>query len=92
MSWYRIANGIPTAPNGMNLNRSIGNPNSRFERIRTFLAYEGPSTKRDILFRVFGKTVPAVSLGWASYVFNLGVKQGYWYPVRKDRTVYWTLR
>ncbi len=91
-----------TTHNGMNLTRSVGNPKSRFERIRSYLRTRGGSaTKREILRDVFGKnassskwknpTEAVVTFGWGTYVFGLGVKNGYFTLVRKNRTVYWTL-
>lgn len=85
-----------TAPNGLNLSKSIGNPNSRFERIREYLRTNGPSTKKDILYYVFGKTVGPfgtgmVTMGWGSYVFGLGVKNGYFTKTQKGGTTYWSL-
>lgn len=43
-----------TAPNGMNLTKSVHNPNSRFSRVMEYLTKNGPSTKRQILRDVFG--------------------------------------
>lgn len=43
-----------TAPNGMNLRKSVHNPNSRFSRVMEYLTKNGPSTKRQILRDVFG--------------------------------------
>ena len=84
------------APNGLNLNKSIGNPNSRFEKVREYLRVNGPSTKKDILYYVFGRTVQpfgqnSVTMGWGSYVFGLGVKYGYFKKIRKNNTTYWSL-
>lgn len=95
-------------PNGMNLRKSVNNPKSRFERIRSYLLERGGSaTKRDILRDVFGKEIETredrkedwkvrytngkVTHGWGAYVFGLGAKYGYFTPIRKNRTVYWTL-
>lgn len=84
-----------TAANGLNLSKSIGNPTSRFERIREYLRVNGPSTKRDILKNVFGKTIGqysngGVTMGWGSYVFGLGVKYGYFRKEQKNGTTYWS--
>lgn len=46
-----------TAPNGLNFVKSVGNPNSRLEKVRTYLRTNGPRTKKDILRDVFGKEV-----------------------------------
>ena len=35
-------------------------------------------------------TPNTVTMGWASYVFNLAVKYGYVRKIRRDRTTYWT--
>lgn len=86
-----------TAPNGMNLSRSVRNPRSRFSRIYTYLAVQGESTKKEILANVFGKTVGMnylqgeISKGWGTYVFGLGVKYGYFRKVQKNNSVYWSI-
>ncbi len=94
---YRPKNYAPCcyAPNGLNLSKSIGNPNSRFEKIRQYLRINGPTTKKDILYYVFGKTVGpfgpgVVTIGWGSYVFGLGVKYGYFRKEQKNGTTYWS--
>lgn len=46
-----------TAPNGLNFVRSVSNPNSRLNKVRTYLMVNGRATKRDILRDVFGKIV-----------------------------------
>lgn len=94
-----------TAPNGMNLRKSIHNPNSRFSRVMEYLTKNGPSTKRQILRDVFGlepypfhlnpgttlydKRPRVRSMGWGSYVFTLGVKYGYLKKVRQYDTTFW---
>jgi len=82
------------APNGLNLNKSIGNPTSRFEKIREYLRVNGPSTKKDILYYVFGKNIGrypnGVTMGWGSYVFGLGAKYGYFRKEQKNGTTYWS--
>lgn len=85
-----------TAPNGLNFSRSVGVPTSRLERIREYLRVNGPSTKKDILRDVFGKTIGSystggVTMGWGSYVFGLGVKNGFFKKTRKGGTTYWSL-
>jgi hypothetical protein len=89
-----------TAANRMNLTKSIGNPKSRFERIRYYLFVNGPRTKREILRDVFGKEVytdrnsyrpDRVSMGWASYVFNLAVKNHLFHKTRKGNVTYWSI-
>jgi hypothetical protein len=93
------------AANGMNLARSINNPNSRLNRIRNYLAANGPATKREILRDVFGKRVSvfgsgrwingvwhdigAVTIGWGTYVFGLGAAKGYLHKERRGNTIYW---
>lgn len=94
-----------TAPNGMNFVRSVGNPNSRLERVRDYLTKNGPRTKRDILRDVFGKEVGDlrehwlarrrkgnVSHGWGAYLWTYGVKQGFFTKTRKGRTVLWNVK
>lgn len=54
-----------TAPNGMNFSKSIGNPKSRLERVRSYLRTNGPRSKREILRDVFGKTI-----GKSSWAYN----------------------
>lgn len=86
------------APNGLNLSKSIHNPNSRINRIMKYLHMRGEATKREILRDVFNKKVGSVwqqnevSIGWGSYVFNLGVKYHLLKKVRRNNTVYWSLR
>jgi hypothetical protein len=45
---------LPTWYNGLNLRRSIGNPNSLFEQVRNTLAINGPMD-RQAIFRSIGK-------------------------------------
>ena len=88
---YSSAPAWLTAPNGLNFSKSVGNPNSRLERVRSYLSTNGPRTKRDILRDVFGKHVGQVSYGWGTYVFGYGVKHGYFKHERKGRTVLWSV-
>jgi hypothetical protein len=58
-----------TAPNGLNLSKSIHNPKSRFRRMMDYLSVKGEATKVDILRDVFGKTIGKnqfeyTSTGW----------------------------
>ena len=46
-----------TAPNGLNLSRSIHNPKSRFRRMMDYLSVKGEATREEILRDVFGKTI-----------------------------------
>jgi hypothetical protein len=91
-----------TAPNGINFTRSVGDPTSRLERVRTYLRNNGPRTKRQILRDVFGKEVGDlrehwtlrrekghVSHGWGAYLWVYGVRHGFFTKVRKGRTVLW---
>ena len=93
-----------TAPNGMNFSRSVGNPNSRLERVRSYLTTNGPRTKRQILRDVFGKEVGDLrehwmarrnkghtTRGWGAYLFGYGVRHGYFKHERKGNTVYWSV-
>ena len=92
-----------TAPNGLNFSRSVGNPNSRLEKLRQYLSVNGPSTKREILYRVWGKKVTdtyipwnnrngEVTSGWGCYLFSYGYKHGFFNKVRKGNTVLWSVR
>lgn len=107
--WHspRYSSVVPelTAPNGMNFVRSVGNPNSRLERVRDYLTKNGPRTKREILRDVFGKEVGDlrenwlvrrnkgnVSHGWGTYLFVYGVKHGFFTKTRKGRTVLWSVK
>lgn len=93
-----------TAHNGMNLSKSIGNPKSRFEKVRYYLFVNGPRTKREILRDVFGKVVAdhptgwgtntppnVVSMGWGCYMFSLASKNGLFRKVRKGNVTYWSV-
>lgn len=81
-----------TAPNGMNLSRSVHNSRSRFSRVYTYLALNGEATKKDILLDVFGKHIgDDVSQGWGTNVFGLGVKYGYFRKTQKNNSVYWSI-
>ena len=104
--WYLHAS-IPTAPNGLNLRKSVGNPNSRLEKVRTYLAH-GPRTKREILRDVFGKEIGTavwvendghwvcenpnvITRGWGSMFFSIAHRQGYLKKIRKGNTVLWSI-
>lgn len=80
-----------TAPNGINFVKSIGNPNSRLERVRSYILKNGPSTKRAILRDVFGKEIGpnGVTYGWGAYLFGYGVRHGLFTKTRKGNTVLW---
>ncbi len=71
-----------TAPNGLNLSKSIHNPKSRFRRMMDYLSVKGEATKVDILRDVFGKTIGRdfrggeVTRGWGTYLFTLSVRNG----------------
>ena len=45
-----------TAPNGLNLTRSVHNPKSRFRRMMDYLNVKGEATREEIIRDVFGKT------------------------------------
>jgi len=97
-----------TAPNGMNFTKSVGNPNSRLEKVRKYLSDNGPRTKREILLDVFGKVVESsvernlpwqerigngkVSYGWGAYLFGYGVRHGFFTKRRMGRTVLWSVK
>lgn len=80
-----------TAPNGLNFVRSVGNPNSRLEKVRKYLSDNGPRTKREIFRDVFGKEIGQVSYGWGTYLFGYGVRHGFFTKSRKGRSVLWNL-
>lgn len=96
-----------TAPNGLNFVRSVGNPNSRLEKVRKYLSDNGPRSKVEILRDVFGKEVETlvertspwqervgngkVSYGWGTYLFGYGVRHGFFTKSRKGRSVLWNL-
>ena len=83
-----------TAANGLNFSQSVGNPTSRLEKVRTYLTVRGEATKVDILRNVFGKTVGpnGITRGWGSFLFQYGVRHGFFTKVRRGNTVYWSLR
>lgn len=86
-----------TAPNGLNLTRSIINPLSRFSRVRDYLFVKGEATKVEILRDVFGKTIGRnfrsgeISRGWGAYLFMLSVKCGYFTKVRRGNNVFYSV-
>lgn len=86
-----------TAPNGLNLSRSIHNPKSRFRRMMDYLSVKGEATKEEILRDVFGKTIGKdwkngdVTRGWGSYVFILSVRNGYVKKVRRGNRVFYSV-
>ena len=90
-----------TAPNGLNFSRSIGNPNSRLEKVRNYLRVNGRSTKRDILMNVFGKVVTdvgsyynrngEVTRGWGAYLFTYGQRHGFFKKERIGNKVFYSI-
>lgn len=80
-----------TAPNGMNFTKSVGNPNSRLEKVRKYLSDNGPKSKREILLDVFNKNIGNVTYGWGSYLFGYGVRHGFFAKTRKGNTTLWSL-
>ena len=46
-----------TAPNGLNLSRSIHNPKSRLRRMLDYLSVKGEATREEIITECFGKTI-----------------------------------
>jgi hypothetical protein len=93
-----------TAPNGINFVKSVGNPNSRLEKVRKYLSDNGPRTKREILRDVFGKeigdlrehwmtrrTKGHVTHGWGAYLWTYGVRHGFFTKTRKGNTTLWSL-
>lgn len=94
-----------TAPNGINFTKSVGNPNSRLERVRAYLTVNGPRTKREILRDVFGKDIGNlrddwmtrrakgnVTHGWGAYLWTYGVRHGFFTKTRKGNVVYWNIK
>jgi len=87
-----------TAPNGLNFSKSVSNPNSRLNRLRSYLSVKGEATKGEILRDVFGKTLGKdwknghVSSGWGTYLFNYGVRHGFFKKVRRGNQVFWSNR
>ena len=90
-----------TAPNGLNFSKSISNPNSRLNRLRSYLSVKGEATKGEILRDVFGKTLDNshsyphrgtnyVTSGWGTYLFNYGVRHGFFKKVRRGNQVFWS--
>ena len=89
-----------TAWNGLNFSRSIHNPNSRLNRLRSYLSVKGEATKAEILRDVFGRildnrhTYPrpnnTVTSGWGTYLFSYGVRHGFFKKVRRGNKVYWS--
>ena len=91
-----------TAPNGLNFSKSIHNPNSRLNRVRDYLSVKGEATKEEILRDVFGRILDNshtyyphrgtnyVTSGWGTYLFNYGVRHGFFKKVRRGNKVYWS--
>lgn len=93
------------APNGLNFGRSIYNKNSRLARVIRYITDQNKlgisPTRRRILYDVFGKSVDkttysaylpnVVSSGWASYLFNFGVKNGFLTKKRVGKTYVYEL-
>jgi len=110
MEWYLVSYGhrrssVPThltAWNGLNFSRSVGNPQSRLERVREYLRVNGPRTKREILRDVFGRTLDnvnpirfrspnSVTSSWGTYLFGYGVRHGFFRKERKGNITYWSV-
>ena len=89
-----------TAWNGLNFSRSIHNPNSRLNRLRSYLSVKGEATKREILRDVFGRVLDnryiyprpnnVVTSGWGTYLFNYGVRHGFFKKGRRGNMWYWS--
>jgi hypothetical protein len=90
-----------TAPNGLNFSRSIHNPSSRLNRVRDYLHMKGEATKAEIFRDVFGKVLDnttrypnrshdMVTSGWGTYLFNYGVRHGFFKKVRRGNMWYWS--
>jgi hypothetical protein len=81
-----------TAPNGMNLSKSMSNPNSRANLVLDYLRLGGPATKVEILRDVFNRKIgngcgDTVTRGWGGYLFVLLQTHGYIRRVRIGNTV-----
>lgn len=93
-----------TAHNGLNLSKSVGKSNSRLEKVRQYLIQNGPSSKKNILREVFGKTLDSsdqywvkrktdptiVNRGWNSTFFRVAVHNGFFRKIRKGNVTFWT--
>ena len=73
------------APNGLNLSRSVKNPNSNLNKVRNYLAREGTATRLEILRDVFGRTCR----GWGCYLFAIAIRQGFITKTRKGNAVFY---
>lgn len=82
----------------MNLSKSMLNPDSRANKVRSYLRLRGPATKAQILRDVFGKMVVErsvygpmrgnkVTRGWGAYLFVLLQTHGYIRRVRTGNTI-----
>lgn len=88
-----------TAPNGLNFTKSIGNPKSRLEKVRSYLWLYGTATKRQILEDVFDRRIVEyssimkreVTRGWGAYLFTYGIRQGFFQKFRQGNQVYYCL-
>ena len=82
-----------TAPNGLNFNQSVGNPNSRLEMIRDYLTVCGPVTKVEILRDVFDKKIgpDGVTKDWGSTLFQTAVHHGLFSKIRRGNRVFWSI-
>ena len=86
-----------TAPNGLNLTRSVHNPKSRFRRMMDYLNVKGEATREEIITECFGKTIGRdfkngdVTRGWATYLFTLSVRNGYVKMVRRGNRVFYSV-
>lgn len=78
---------LPTAPNGLNLTRSVNNPKSNLNKVRDYLQQKGIATKRDILRDVFNKDCR----GWGCYLFATAIRQGFITKTRKGNAVFYSV-
>ena len=79
-------------PNGMNLSKSMSNPNSRANKVLAYLRTERQATKVEILRDVFGRRIGdgrngTVTRGWGAYLFVLLQTHGYIRRVRTGNTI-----
>ena len=89
-----------SAPNGMNLRKSMSRPDSRANKVLAYLRTERQATKAQILRDVFGRVIVErpvygptrknkVTRGWGAYLFVLLQTHGYIRRVRKGNTIFY---
>jgi hypothetical protein len=88
-----------SAPNGMNLSRSMNRPYSRANMVLDYLHTVGPASRAEIIRDVFDRTVVdtnrltrprrkgEVTRGWGAYLFALLKWHGYIRGIRTGNHV-----